>query len=52
MTFAIGENFRACRVVEQLGQGGMATIFKATPCPFPPSTRTRPPVCTCSGWVE
>lgn len=29
MTFAIGENVGAYRVVEQLGQGGMATVFKA-----------------------
>jgi hypothetical protein len=29
MTFTIGENVGAYRIVQQLGQGGMATVFKA-----------------------
>ena len=29
MSFAIGENVGPYRVVEQLGRGGMATVFKA-----------------------
>ena len=29
MTFAVGENVGPYRVIEQLGQGGMATVFKA-----------------------
>lgn len=29
MTFSIGENVGAYRIVDQLGQGGMATVFKA-----------------------